>query len=285
MRIKPDNFKDYTLKGNTLCNKIISAGIFLRCRLTESIMLLPARCWYSRFYEKKNDTPMISIIIATYNRGRTLVERTIPAILAQTYRNFEIIIVGDHCIDNTAQLLKSIPDPRIRFYDLPARGKYPRHFALRWFVQGVPPRNKGLDLARGQWLAWMSDDDVILPHHFETLLGFARQGDYEFVSAAYTFEKHGQIYLNNVAGHNPRVGGLQTWLYRSYLRLFRWNIQSWRKYWDRPCDADLQVRMHSAGVRMGFIDKVVAHIPATAKTDTVGYEAQKILSLSGDNPV
>lgn len=269
-----DKSRDYSIPGNTLCNRIIAAGITLRYAVTEPIQLRLSRKRAANFHKDKNDNPLISIIIATYNRGRILVERTIPAILAQTYENFEIIVVGDHCIDNTAELIKKINDSRVRFFDMPRRGNYPKHFACRWFVQGVPPRNKGLELARGAWLAWISDDDLLLPNHFETLLRFAQGNDYEFVSAAYTYEKQGKVLLQDRSGENPRIGGMATWMYRAYLKFFKWNINSWRKYWNRPCDYDLKFRLQRSGVRMGFINEVVAHIPATQGTGTVGFEAQ-----------
>jgi hypothetical protein len=273
---------DYSIPGNTVINKIIAAAISLRYSLTEPAQLRLARKNNEGHYTNKNDQPLISLVIPTYNRGKILTERTIPSILAQTYQNFEIVVVGDHCIDNTEEMLRRITDHRVRFFDLHCRSKYPRHFASRWFVQGVPPRNKGLELVRGLWLSWISDDDILLPHHFETLLHFAQQGNYEFISAAYTYEKKGKVLLQDGTGENPRIGGMQTWLYRSYLKLFKWNINSWRKYWDRPCDYDLQFRMHKAGVRMGFINKVVAYVPSTEGTDTVGYEAQKLTAGTDD---
>lgn len=265
---------DYSVPGNTFINKIIAAVNALGYALTEPIQLRLARKTAAALYKDKSQNSLITIIIATYNRGKILVERTIPSILAQTYENFEIIVVGDHCIDNTAELIKKIDDPRVRFFDMPRRGNYPKHFACRWFVQGVPPRNKGLGLARGAWLVCISDDDFLLPNHLETLLRFAQGNDYEFVSAAYTYEKQGKVLLQDRSRENPRIGGMATWMYRSYLKFFKWNINSWRKYWDRPCDYDLRFRLQRAGVRMGFINEVVAHIPATEGTDTVGFEAQ-----------
>ena len=266
--------RDYSVPGNTLANRIIAKGNELRYLITEPIKLRRARQNYENLYSNTEENPLISLIIPTYNRSKILVERTIPSILAQTYQNFEIIVVGDHCIDNTEELLKTINDSRVRFFDMPRRGKYPKHFATRWFVQGVPCRNKGLELSRGLWLVWISDDDILLPNHFETLLCFAQKNNYEFVSAAYTYEKQGKVLLQDRSGENPRIGGMATWMYRSYLKFFKWNINSWRKYWNRPCDYDLKFRLQRAGVRMGFINEVVAHIPATEGTGTVGYEAQ-----------
>jgi len=144
----------------------------------------------------------------------------------------------------------------------------------------VVPRNKGLTLARGKWLAWISDDDILFPHHFERLLNFAQKGNYEFVSACYTYEKNGSVLVQDARDFSPRIGGMQTWLYRSYLKFFRWNIHSWRKTWNRPCDYDLQARMYKAGVRMGFLEEIVAHVPAVDGTNTVGLAAQLILEGS-----
>lgn len=269
-----ENVIDYSVPGNSLGNRTISALNALYFACVEPFKLKYARKRYSDAYKQKNNDPLITIIIATYNRGKILVERTIPSILSQSYKNFEIVVVGDHCIDNTSELIKKIDDPRVRFFDLPKRGKYPDHYAARWFVQGVPARNKGLELARGKWLCWISDDDILLEHHFETLLRFAQKNDLEFVSAAYTYEKQGKVLLQDRKGEDPRIGGMPTWMYRSYLKFFKWNINCWRKYWDRPCDYDLRSRMLKAGVRMGFINEVVAHLPATEGTGTVGIEAQ-----------
>lgn len=266
-----------TSQAMHLVNRLITNLVLMKFLLREPIALKFARLQYEGMYGNSKEDPLITIVIATYNRGKILVERTIPSILNQTYQNFEILIVGDHCIDNTAALIQDIQDPRVRFFDLPKRGRYPQDTKNRWFVQGVTPRNKGLSLAKGKWLAWISDDDILFSNHFESLLRFAQSGNYEFVSASYTFEKNGQIQIQDASSFNPRIGGMQTWLYRSYLKFFIWNIHSWRKQWDRPCDYDLQYRMHSAGVRMGFLDEIVAHIPSVEGTTTVGLDAQMFL--------
>lgn len=272
---------NYTEPGNMLANRVLSWLIALKYRLIEPTLLAISRARYRSFYAMGQVDPLVTIIIATYNRGRILTERTIPSILNQTYKNFEILVVGDKCIDDTPLLIARLNDPRIRFYDLSKRGKYPSHPEARWFVQGVAPRNEGLRLARGLWLSWISDDDVLLPDYLETLLKFAQEGDFEFVSASYTAERNGKIITHRPADYTPPIGGMTTWLYRSYLNIFTWNINSWRKNWDRPCDYDLQNRMRRAGVSMGFVDKVVAHLPAVEGTNTVGFAAQ--IALGREN--
>ncbi len=259
-------------------NKLFSGLNSIYYRETEPVKLRVMRRRYEHTYNDHDKDPLISLIIATFNRGRILVERTLPSIFNQTYQNFEVMIVGDHCIDNTPELLAKVSDTRVRFHNLPKRGKYPHDPIDRWFVQGVAPRNKGLNLAKGKWFSWISDDDILLPNHFESLLRFAQNGNYEFVSAAYALEKNGKTFIQDASDFNPRIGGMQTWLYRSYLKCFKWNIHSWRKHWDRPCDYDLQYRMHREGVRMGFLNEVVAHVPPVEGTTTVGLEAQKILA-------
>ena len=260
-----------------IINRIISCVNALRYSLTESVLLRFARAKYSSRY-KNNDNPLVSIIIATYNRSEILINRTIPSLLKQTYNNIEIIIVGDNCIDDTPEKIKSILDPRIKFYDLPIRGKYPSHIKDRWFVQGSKPRNVGMTLASGLWFVFISDDEIMYPSHIEKLLTAAKAGNFEFVSASYEEERDGHINLVPPIAFDPSkpdliCGGMQTWLYRSYLKLFKWNINSWRKSFNRPVDYDLVIRFHNCGVRMGRIGDVVGLNPAVEGTNTVGYLA------------
>ena len=59
----------------------------------------------------------ISVIIPTYNRAKEL-KRSVESVLAQTYDNFELIIVDDGSKDNTQEVIASIPDERIRYIKL-----------------------------------------------------------------------------------------------------------------------------------------------------------------------
>lgn len=233
-----------------------------------------------------NASPLVSIIIATYNRSDILVNRTIPSILNQTYKNIEIVIIGDKCIDNTSEILSKNTDPRIKFYDLPKRGKYPKDIKDRWFVQGSVPRNVGMSLASGDWFVFISDDDIMLPNHINTLLNAAIEKNVEFISASYETIKNGKKIIVDPCPYGKEdvlIGGMQTWLYRSYLKVFKWNVDSWRKRWNRPVDYDLQLRFLDANVKIASIKEVVYFNPPVEGTNTTGYiaaiEAESNLKL------
>jgi cellulose synthase/poly-beta-1,6-N-acetylglucosamine synthase-like glycosyltransferase len=69
--------------------------------------------------------PLVSVLIPTYNRRKLLTERSLPSVLKQTYQNLEIIIIGDHCTDDTWEKMEEFNDKRIKFYNLPERREYP----------------------------------------------------------------------------------------------------------------------------------------------------------------
>ncbi len=223
---------------------------------------------------------LVSIIIATYNRGDILVNRTIPSLLTQTYNNIEIVIVGDCCIDDTEILVKKHYgcDSRVKFYNLSKRGRYPSSIKDRWFVQGCVPRNYGMKVAKGEWFVFISDDDILYPSHIGTLLLNAYAMNLEFISASYDEERDGVVNIIFPKAFdkdlcNLITGGMLTWMYKSELRFFKWNIHSWRKYYNRPVDYDLVRRMYLSGVKIGHINEVIARVPTVSGTNTVGYKA------------
>ena len=121
------------------------------------------------------DAPLVSVVIPTYDRGELLVERAVPSVLAQTYENVEIVVVGDAAPESTGEWLRDLNDPRITYRNLTLRGPYPEDARDRWHVAGVPARNAAVALARGEWIAPLDDDDAFHPDHVRQLLDLARQ--------------------------------------------------------------------------------------------------------------
>lgn len=127
------------------------------------------------------ERPLVSVVVATYNRAEALVERCIPSVLGQTYDNLELIVVGDGCTDGTEEAVSGIEDPRLRFFNLPERSAYPEDPRRRWLVAGTPPTNKALSMAKGDFVAQLDDDDEFDPRRLEKLVPFAVENGYDFV--------------------------------------------------------------------------------------------------------
>jgi glycosyltransferase involved in cell wall biosynthesis len=101
--------------------------------------------------------PLFSIITATYNRVH-LLPRAVKSVLNQTYQNFELIIVDDGSTDNTEDVCRCFSDHRVRYHkQTPNRGV-------------LAARNKALDLATGDYVAILDDDDELVPQALETAL-------------------------------------------------------------------------------------------------------------------
>lgn len=219
-------------------------------------------------------TPLITVYIPTFNRCDILMKRALPSVLAQTYKNLEIIVAAHGCDDMTVPAVRSLPYKRIRVIEVPRTRTYPPTAENHWLVGPVVPANAALKAARGDWIIRLDDDDVLDSRHVEKLLRFAQEGGYEFVSSAYA--THEGIVRHD--GGEPPIGGVQTWVYRSYLKFMRYNIDCWRKDWNRVNDTDLADRFRKAGVRIGHLDYVSAKVfprPGETQVGLKAYQADR----------
>ena len=97
--------------------------------------------------------PKISVIMPVYNAEKYLRE-AIDSILAQTFTDFEFIIIDDGSTDSSPEIVRSYADERIRFYQ-------------NEHNMGVSATlNRGLELAKGEYIARMDSDDISLPERF-----------------------------------------------------------------------------------------------------------------------
>jgi glycosyltransferase involved in cell wall biosynthesis len=205
----------------------------------------------------QGDTPLVTVRIGTFNRARILVERTLPSVLAQTYRHLEVLVVGDHCTDDTEARIRAIGDSRVRFINLAERGVYPTEPFARWCVAGAAPLNHALEVARGEWLAPLDDDDEFTPDHVETMLASCRRNRWEMA--------FGIARMELPSGEWRAVGSLplrrdhvchSAVFYWTGLRFIPHDVESWKL--GEPGDWNLWRRMSRAGVRTGFVDRLVA---------------------------
>jgi len=230
----------------TIIDKLITNFNKFRFLILEPLIVIYGRFMYRNQYANKIKKPLVSICIPTFNRGPILIERAIKSALSQSYKNIEIIVVGDCCTDNTEILLSKVKDPRLKFYNMKKRKRhYPQTVENHWFVGGAAPANKAMELATGSWIARLDDDDTWTIDHIEKLLNFAIEGNYEFVSALYEEERFGvrkivepkmaldEHYTRKRSVNSVKIGGVSTWLYRSYLKTMKYNLNCWRKDWNK----------------------------------------------------
>lgn len=262
------------MKKYNFFNKIFSEVNQLRYYIYEKILLSIKRKYLKNILLKKY--PQIDIILPTYNRSEMLLKRSIPSVLNQTYKNFKLIIIGDKCTDNTKKIIESFVDKRIYFENLKERKKrYPETPENHWFAGPVVAINRGLELISGDWIARIDDDDIWTNDHLEKLLKHALETKVEFVSSSYTTIVNDQKKIKDFSHENPAIGGVQTWLYVSYLKFFKSNINCWRKSWNKVNDLDLQDRMYRAGVRMSYFPISTCTIKPRPNETEIGIKAYK----------
>ena len=181
--------------------------------------------------------------------GRDATE-AINSVLAQTYKNWELIIVHDglgHLLNKFWHTSGS--DTRIKEYEVDKIRHYPDHPFYSWLAGPCRTINYGLSRVRGAWIARIDDDDVWHPRHLEWALAVALTYNQEFVS--FPIDLNGRQPIPDVH-YGRHVGAVQSWLYRSYLKCFKTNPHCWRKKWTAVNDIDLSERMARAGVRISY---------------------------------
>ena len=117
---------------------------------------------------------LVSIVMPSYNTGRFIAE-SIESVLAQTYTNWELLIVDDASTDNTDEVVK-------KFTEL---AKVNDVSKIRYFKNdcnrgAAYSRNRALREARGEWVAFLDSDDLWLPNKLEKQLAFMRENGYKF---------------------------------------------------------------------------------------------------------
>lgn len=153
--------------------------------------------------------PLFTVVIPTFNRAEYLQE-AIQSVLLQTYKNYELIIVDDRSTDNTKDVLNSFHDERINYViNDRVRG-------------GAGTRNAGIFRAKGEWVAFLDDDDIWLSSKLEQINKMIQKVDYTVGLiysgiATYDFDKKQEksIYIPD------KQGWIQNeLLYKNYIGSF-----------------------------------------------------------------
>lgn len=123
--------------------------------------------------------PAISVIIPAYNSAETI-RRVADSVLAQSFRDFELIIIDDGSTDDTSQILQSYQDKRLRIYTQKNQGP-----ALT--------RNHGIELARGKYIMFIDSDDYVADGYLEKYYRTITDQNSDLVIGGYQHLKNGKV--------------------------------------------------------------------------------------------
>ncbi len=201
--------------------------------------------------------PKVTVIMATYNRGNVL-PFSIGSVLAQSFADFELLVVGDGCTDDSEQVVSAIGDERLRWIGLPANAGHQS-----------APNNEGIRQARGELIAYLGHDDLWLPNHLEAMVeaieagadmayGVTRRiappGRDEALPSCPSYRPGAQVAPSAVVHRRSLIDRVGGW--KDYRTL------------DVIPETDLWRRFHEAGARIRFVPRLsTIKIPAATRRD------------------
>ena len=198
--------------------------------------------------------PLFSVVVATYDRGPHILP-TLYSALDQRFRDFEIIVVGDGCSDDTMDVVRAIGSPRISTVEL----------ATNSGSQSAP-NNAGIARSTGRYIAYLGHDDVWHPDHLADIASvFARGDEPHVVAAGCIFHGPQNSGISFVTGilddEHPASTHFLPPSALAHTREIVDRIGPWPPP-DRvsaPVDADIMLRAVRAGSRFASTGKITVH--------------------------
>ncbi|MEA3062141.1 MAG: hypothetical protein QOJ94_1922 [Sphingomonadales bacterium] len=191
--------------------------------------------------------PRVTIILATYNWSAVL-PFSIGSALDQSFGDFELIVVGDGCTDDSAETVAAIRDPRVQWVNLPANTGHQSG-----------PNNEGLRRARGELIAYLGHDDLWLPHHLACLVAAIDAGaDMAFGLTRMVPPRPDLQRGALLDAYTPGAWIVPT--ATLHRRTLTERLGGWKDYRGIAMDPDQELwsRFHSAGARIEAVRRLTA---------------------------
>lgn len=198
--------------------------------------------------------PVISVVMATYGRGRHILP-SVRSVLRQDLPDFELLVVGDACTDETGAVVQGLGDPRLRWMNLDRR-----------CGSQSGPNNAGIAAAAAGLVAYLGHDDIWEPDHLSRLLAlFRSENSPDFAVSGGIFHLPNGIPGSSVTGIFPDGADISRHFFPPSS--FAHTVAALRKTgpWRMPMeirapvDEDLLLRALAAGLRFRSTGAVTLH--------------------------
>jgi glycosyltransferase involved in cell wall biosynthesis len=203
-------------------------------------------------------SPKVTAIIPTYNWS-TVLPYSIGSVLRQSFTDFELLVIGDGCTDESEQVVTSITDSRLRWINLPVNHGHQS-----------APNNEGIRQARGSIIAYLGHDDLWLPHHLEVMVAAIDAGADVAHSIVHIIGAEGNIMPPSWEMPNFEPGNWMAPTGVAHRRTASEKLGGWQDYRSLSIDpeTDLWLRMQQAGFAFQFVPRLTAvKFPASFRKD------------------
>ena len=149
--------------------------------------------------------PFFSVVIPSYNRA-DLIDLTLDSVLAQTFAEFEILVIDDGSTDHTAAVVRAYTDSRL-------------HYLPKINEERGAARNYGLARAQGEYVLFLDSDDLFHSSHLVTLHAaiLAQNPRPNFIATKYDFARDGERRPSDLAPLPAGPLGFETFLQGNVL--------------------------------------------------------------------
>lgn len=211
----------------------------------------------------------VSVIIPAYN-GASYIGEAIDSVLAQTYNNYEIIVVDDGSTDNTSQIVRAYGD-RVHYI-------YQEN-------QGVAvSRNQGIRASQGEYIAFLDQDDLFFPNKlFEQLFCFELHPEAGIIHSGWQRINYcGEILGKVEPWHDAPILDLEQWLWwkpvllgaMMFKRYWLLKVQGLDSQFKQVCDLDLAWRLTLLGCKTIWHKKLTLYYREHDSNDSLNTPVQ-----------
>jgi glycosyltransferase involved in cell wall biosynthesis len=196
---------------------------------------------YVRPLPRADDGPLVTVVIAAYNRAEVL-RYALASALAQSYRRLEVLVIGDACTDESGAVVAAAADPRARWINLE------RNSGTQ-----AGPNQAGLEAARGELIAYLGQDDLWRRDHVALLVADLERTGADATSSVISMVWPKPVPVRKL--ESPAAGEFTPTPALMHRRAAGVAAGGWRDHRTTvlPPDTDFYRRLNAAGARFSRV--------------------------------